>query len=157
MELGDNVIIKCNNKHGTIIRKNGKDKFLVKLQNNICINATIDELMKDEKETDLKKNQYFNSKVSDNKITYKLNENKYKNNEIMLRHLTLNNAIYELDYFISNALANNIKEIKIIHGRNGGILRKGVHDYLKKCEYVESFRLGDHFEGSLGVTIAKLK
>ena len=55
------------------------------------------------------------------------------------------------------AIKNNVKDIKIIHGKNGGILRKAVHDYLKHNKHVETFRLGNYYEGSYGVTIIKLK
>ena len=75
----------------------------------------------------------------------------------MLRHKTLDIALFELENFIEESISNNILNIRIIHGKNGGILRKGVHDYLKKSNKVIEFRLGGYTEGQYGVTIVKLK
>lgn len=77
--------------------------------------------------------------------------------EITIRHQTLEIAMYNVENFIKEAIQNNIKNIKIIHGRNGGVLRKAVHEYLKHNKNIESFRLGNYYEGSYGVTIIKLK
>lgn len=76
---------------------------------------------------------------------------------IMLRHQTVEEAITHLDQFIDHAICNNIKQIKIIHGKNGGILRKSVHEYLLQHPSVKEHRLGGYYEGSYGVTIAFLK
>ena len=44
-----------------------------------------------------------------------------------------------------------------IHGKGTGVLRKEVHNYLKKCKYIKTFRLGVFGEGESGVTIAELR
>ena len=77
--------------------------------------------------------------------------------EIMIRHQTVEEALSNLDKFIDNAICNNVKIVKIIHGKNGGILRKEVHKYLENSPYVKEHRLGGYYEGSYGVTIAFLK
>lgn len=77
--------------------------------------------------------------------------------EIMIRHQTVDEALANLDKFIDNAICNNVKIVKIIHGKNGGILRKEVHKYLDNSPYVKEHRLGGYYEGSYGVTIAFLK
>ena len=76
--------------------------------------------------------------------------------EIMLRHKTKLEAIQELDKFIDKAVCANIPRVKIIHGKNGGIIRKAVHEYLDNSPYISSYHLGDFHEGSFGVTIAYL-
>ena len=38
-----------------------------------------------------------------------------------------------------------------------GKLRKGVHDYLKRNQNVESYMMGGQGEGGLGATVVKLK
>lgn len=74
--------------------------------------------------------------------------------EVMLRHLTKEEAINKLDLFISKAIMNKVYKIKIIHGKNGGILRQAVHEYLRNSKYIEKFELAGYFEGQYGVTIA---
>lgn len=77
--------------------------------------------------------------------------------EIMIRHQTVDEALSNLDKFIDNAICNNVKIVKIIHGKNGGILRREVHKYLENSPYVKEHRLGGYYEGSYGVTIAFLR
>lgn len=77
--------------------------------------------------------------------------------EIMLRHMHVEEALYELDKYINNALIANLTTIRIVHGKGEGILRKAVHEYLKNHPNVKSYRLGNYGEGDFGVTIAELK
>lgn len=90
-------------------------------------------------------------------VTFEVNHNLDIPNEIMLRHKTKEEAMYELDKFIDKAISNNLPRIKIIHGKNGGVLRKAAHEYLENSPYVSSYSLGLYHEGGLGVTIAYLK
>ena len=50
-----------------------------------------------------------------------------------------------------------IFEVRIIHGKGRGVLRKGVHAILEKLPEVVDFRLGDERRGSFGATIVKMK
>ena len=50
-----------------------------------------------------------------------------------------------------------IKDIRIVHGKGTGILRKGVQDFLKRHKAVKSYRNGRYGEGENGVTIAELR
>ena len=75
----------------------------------------------------------------------------------MVRHQTVEEALFNVDSFIEEALYRNVKVVKIIHGKHGGILRNAVHKYLKENQNVNSYRLGNYFEGSYGVTIVSLK
>lgn len=75
----------------------------------------------------------------------------------MIRHQTVDEALENLEKFIDNAICNNVKIVKIIHGKNGGILRREVHKFLDNSPYVKEHRLGGYYEGSYGVTIAFLK
>ena len=51
----------------------------------------------------------------------------------------------------------NILEIRIIHGKGTGTLRKTVHAALKKLPEIVSFRLADESAGSWGATLVSLK
>lgn len=77
--------------------------------------------------------------------------------EISLRHMHVDEALYELDKYINDALIANLTTIRIVHGKGEGILRKAVHEYLKNHPNVKSYRLGQYGEGDFGVTIAELK
>lgn len=78
-------------------------------------------------------------------------------NEIMLRHMHVDEALYELEKYIDHALIANLTTIRIVHGKGEGILRKAVHEFLKTHPNIKSYRLAEFGEGDLGVTIAELK
>ncbi len=74
-----------------------------------------------------------------------------------MRGMNVEEGILELDRYIDQALRLGLGEITVIHGKGTGILRKGIHEYLKKNRFVKSFRLGVYGEGETGVTIVTLK
>lgn len=151
--INDIVKINGTNTSGKITRiKKTSTSILYTVNiNNSNIIVEENQIKLDNK----KQNENYdnNNKVT---ITYNLDTEGFTN-EIMLRHQTVEVALENLDKFISQAICNKEKRVKIIHGRHGGILRNAVHDYLKNSPYIESFKLGDYYEGSIGVTIAYLK
>ncbi len=76
--------------------------------------------------------------------------------EINLIGLTVDEAISQLDKYLDDALLSNLSQVRIIHGKGTGALRKAVQDYLKKQKHVASFRSGEFGEGDMGVTIVEL-
>jgi len=77
--------------------------------------------------------------------------------ELDIRGQDVETAIMLLEKFIDDAVLASLHEIRIIHGKGTGVLRKGVQGYLKKQKRVKSYRLGSFGEGDAGVTIAELK
>lgn len=128
------------------IYKVKKDKIYLEM-NNKKIVTNIDNVNMLEDYTPLKSS----------KVTVNVNSSLPTPAEIMLRHKTKEEAMYELDKFIDKAICNNLPRVKIIHGRSGGILRKAVHEYLENSPYISSYSLGLYHEGGLGVTLAYLK
>lgn len=77
--------------------------------------------------------------------------------EVDLRGMMTDEAIGALDLFLDNAVLGKLNEVRIIHGKGTGAVRKAVRDHLKRSRYVKSFRPGRYGEGEDGVTIAELK
>jgi DNA-nicking Smr family endonuclease len=59
--------------------------------------------------------------------------------------------------YIAECRRLNILEIRIIHGKGTGTLRRTVHAALQKLPEVLSFRLADESAGSWGATLVNLK
>lgn len=70
---------------------------------------------------------------------------------------TVDEAMPELDKYLDDAYLAHLNQVTIIHGRGTGKLRTAVHNKLKKCRYLKSYRLGTFGEGETGVTIVDFK
>ncbi|MCC7434058.1 MAG: endonuclease MutS2 [Methanoregulaceae archaeon] len=77
--------------------------------------------------------------------------------ELHLRALRAEDALLELQKFIDDSVLAGLHQVRIVHGKGGGILRQVTHDYLRRCRDVQSYREGEAGEGGQGVTIAVLK
>ncbi len=77
--------------------------------------------------------------------------------ELDVRGETVDSAVLLIDKFLDDAMLSSIGQVRIIHGKGTGMLRKGIHSYLKSLSYVKSYRLGVFGEGDSGVTVVELK
>ena len=159
--INDIVQIIDTNIHGKIIKIYGtKNKNYAIIEcNNKIVKISQEKIKKIENFKIADNNKYLNNsnRHNTNSINFCLNQDNNFIPEIMLRHQTAEIAIFNLDKFIDEAICRNIKVVKIIHGKHGGILRNAVHDYLKNSKNVIEFHLGNYYEGQYGVTIATLK
>lgn len=142
--VGDYVKIKDQNISGFVTAVTSK--YITILANDKIVKVTLDNTEKTDTPAKAKNSVKVNVKLSSPPL-----------DEIMVRHQTVEEALVNLEKFIDNAICNNVKIVKIIHGKNGGILRREVHKYLENSPYVKEHRLGGYYEGSYGVTIAFLK
>ncbi len=58
--------------------------------------------------------------------------------------------------YLDECLARGILEVRIIHGKGKGALRRTVHALLERHPRVASFRLGGHGSGAWGATLVDL-
>jgi len=77
--------------------------------------------------------------------------------EIMLRMQRVDEALANLDQYLSEAYAAGLQQVRVIHGKGTGTLRKAVREYLNTHPLVASYRGADATEGGDGVTIVTLK
>ena len=77
-------------------------------------------------------------------------------NEVDVRGYTLEEAIMIVDRYIDDVVLSNLTTVTIIHGKGSGVLRSGIHDYLRTNRCVKSFRSGLYGEGENGVTIVEM-
>lgn len=76
--------------------------------------------------------------------------------EIHLRAMRAEQAEEILTKFLDEAVLAGLHQVRIVHGKGEGILRKLTHEFLRKYRDVRSFRDGEPGEGGHGVTIAVL-
>ena len=76
--------------------------------------------------------------------------------ELLLRHLTVDEALWQLDQYLNDAFMVGLPSVCIVHGKGTGKLRRAVHDSLAKHPLVKSYRLGDYGEGDYGITVVEL-
>lgn len=146
-KVGDAVIIKGIGE-GEIVEVNG-DKIQVKaglLKTRVKL-SDIMIIEKKKKEVKPQRSIHRTSSRADADVK----------TEIDMRGQTTDEGILALQLFIDKCVLNGISEIRIIHGKGTGALRKAVQDELKHHPNIEEYRLGKYGEGEDGVTIAKIK
>jgi DNA mismatch repair protein MutS2 len=77
--------------------------------------------------------------------------------ELDLRGMTSDEALLVLDKYLDDAILAGLSQVRVIHGKGTGALRRAVSLYLKDHRYVAESRLGEASQGGSGVTIARLR
>lgn len=75
---------------------------------------------------------------------------------LQLRGMRAEDAIPELIKYLDNAYLAHLSEVRIVHGKGTGTLRRLVREELQKHPLVASHRPGLPKEGGSGVTVAEL-
>ncbi|MDE6188687.1 MAG: Smr/MutS family protein, partial [Clostridia bacterium] len=148
IKVGDNVYISSLEKVGEVVKINEKKKEYQVKVGILTTNVKFEQCSKVNLRIEKEKVKVTVSKEFTNKpFSYELN----------LIGQRVDEALFNLESYLSEAVLRNCNEVRIVHGKGSGILRKAVQDYLKDSSLVESFRLGKYGEGESGVTIATLK
>lgn len=148
VEIGDKVFVTSLNNQGEVVDINRKKG---QCQVKMGILTTTIKLSDCQKIQVKEKNDKIKVTVSKefSNIAFSF--------EINLIGQRVDEALYNLDNYLSEAILHNCGEIRIVHGKGTGTLRKAVQDYLKTSPIVDTFRLGKYGEGETGVTIVTLK
>lgn len=78
-------------------------------------------------------------------------------NRCDLRGMSVEEGIMAVDLSIDRCMRIGLGELTVIHGKGTGVLRKGIHEFLRRHSCVKAFRLGVYGEGENGVTIVTIK
>lgn len=148
---GEDVDIVSLNRSGTVITSpDSKGNFQVRV-GIMKLNVNISDVRSKPKSAE--KNKPNRQNASDKSFSKSMT----LSSELDVRGETVDTAVMMIDKFLDDALLSSLSQVRIIHGKGTGLLRKGIHDYLKRLSYVKSFRLGVFGEGDSGVTIVELK
>lgn len=58
--------------------------------------------------------------------------------------------------YLDECRVKGIYEVRIIHGKGKGVLRRTVHSILNRLDYVSDFCLDDKTIGNWGATVVRL-
>lgn len=151
---GDNVEVLSLGQTAVVLSPPDKDSNVYVQAGPLKISVKLDGLRLIEgevKEKPKKKTDYAG--MAQSYVSKKANIK----SEIDLRGTTLEEALLEVDQYISDAYVAGLSQISIIHGKGTGVLRSGISDLLRRHKLVKSHRLGKYGEGESGVTIVELK
>lgn len=147
IKVGDEVMVTTFGQKGTVLEKVGNDEFLVQIG-----------IMKMKvKREDMHVQNSVQQKPQAAPYTSVKRRSDNIKMDLDLRGYNVEDGIREIEQFLDDALLAGLHSVSIIHGHGTGVLRKGVHEYLRNHRNVKSFRLGGQGEGGVGATIAELK
>ena len=149
IQVGIKVHIPSLNQDATIISKPDRKQNVIVQSGLVKLTIHISQL------------ELIKTKTEKNKVTVSHSNSSSKSQnistEIKLLGMTVDEAVNELDKYLDNAYLSSISIVRVVHGKGTGLLRKGIHEYLKKHPHVRTYRLGLYGEGDTGVTIVELK
>lgn len=148
IELGDCVFIKSLNSVGEVLKINDKKKEY---------NVKVGVLTTSVKFSDVYRVKVVGKKETKASIKTLPFTNVACSAELKLLGQRVEEAIDNVDKYFELATRNNLKDVRIVHGKGTGALRTALHEHFKTSPYVESFRLANFGEGDAGVTIVTLK
>ena len=141
-------IVSINNK-GTVLKAPDKDGQVYVQVGIMKMYINISDLRIEEDKPASNKKSLDSSSFISKAATIK--------SEIDLRGMTVDEALIIIDRQIHDGYIAKQQQFSIIHGKGTGALRAGIHDYLRICKQIKSFRLGTFGEGDAGVTIVTLR
>lgn len=148
IKLNMAVFIPFLNQEGVILSMPNKNNIVTVQVGNAKMQVNVNTLIPSKISTSVKT------------ISGKVNTN-FKSmtatTEINVIGYNVDEATFAIDKFLDDCVLAHIQTARIIHGKGTGILRNGIHSFLKKHPHVSSYRLGTFGEGEMGVTVVEIK
>ncbi|MCC7494086.1 MAG: endonuclease MutS2 [Fimbriimonadaceae bacterium] len=76
--------------------------------------------------------------------------------ELHVRGQTVDDALLAVDRYLDQAILSNLPEVRIVHGKGTGTLKRVIQDYLRRHPHVTGFQHPPENMGGAGVTVARL-
>ncbi len=150
-EVGDTVALLDSNTTGTLKELQGEEALVEFGQ--FRMKTQLRNLRRIRGEDKQKDNQVPSAQVSVKRET----DYTSVSHKLDLRGKTGDEALYDIDRFIEQALSCHLNRVEIVHGKGTGALRKKVNEALRRDNRVQEYRLGNLNEGGVGVTVLTLK
>ncbi len=141
---GDNVTIASLGKQGIIEKLDGENVTV--LIGSARFKTKLKELRLNTEKEKQKPNQ--------SRTPRKMMEAK---SEVDVRGFIGDDAIFVVDKFLDDAVLSGLINVRIIHGKGTGALKKAIWDAFRRDSRIKEIRLGTFGEGDSGVTVMTLK
>lgn len=147
--IGDSVRVLSINQEGSVVTlPNDKGELtvqvgLMKMNVNLKQLALVSKKKKDEKV--FNKVREFSAKSA------------FVSPEIDVRGNNTEEAIAIIDKYLDDAAISSLSQVRIIHGKGTGALRRGLHEHFKGHPHVKKFEDAAYNEGGSGATVIVLK
>jgi DNA mismatch repair protein MutS2 len=152
ISVGDWVRIKGQTAIGEVVAIKGKDVEIIigELRSNIKLNR----LEKISRKVVKNAQKEYTKKSMGINLTEKMANFSY---QVDLRGKSAEIALTEVDKLIDDALLAGYPEVRILHGKGDGILRKLIREHLRAYPQIASFESEHADRGGDGITIVKMK
>ena len=151
LKKGDRVLVTTLNEVGELLEETAGKKRVRVLVGHVKMTLPVSALEKTRREMSAPKAvQRVMGEQADNLAKSVLPE-------LDLRGLDTEQALEETNLYLHNAMESDWLEVRIVHGKGTGVLRKRVNEFLARDKRVLAKRLGKWGEGDTGVTVVTLR
>lgn len=155
LKVGDEVLVRSMNLTGTVATlPDSKNKLYVQM-GILRSQVDLSDLEPAESIAEEPKSKYGPKSNGSKRSGFM--KSAYISPEINLIAKNVDEACFELDKYLDDALLSHLEQVRIIHGRGTGALQKGIHQYLRKQRFIKSFKLADFEDGGDAITIVTFK
>ncbi|MDD3280458.1 MAG: Smr/MutS family protein [Bacteroidales bacterium] len=154
IQLHDFVIISDTNTVGEVTSI--KDDEIIVTFNSINFKTTLDKVSKTSNSP--KQVKSMQSHTARAGIYEEISEKfMHFTSQLDLRGKRVDEALSELERYIDDAVLLHIGEVKILHGKGNGVLRKITREMLSRNQHIADFYDEKLEWGGYGITVVKLR
>jgi DNA mismatch repair protein MutS2 len=149
---GDAVRLEGQDTVGEVMEINAKN--ITVAFGNLLSAVAVDRLVK------ISKNEYKKQRAHNAPTiqVYNVGERRLRfKSHIDVRGMRTEEAVHKVEELVDEAAMLNIGEVRILHGKGDGILRRMIREYLHSSPVVESYSDENIQQGGTGITVVKIK
>jgi DNA mismatch repair protein MutS2 len=155
LKAGDAVLILSVGAAGEVLSVQGED--VVVSFNSISLKTTTDKVERISKK-EAKAVQSGRTRLDGSSLSETLNKKiAHFKSSVDVRGMRTDEALAMLEPYIDEAVLLNVRQVKILHGKGTGILRKMIRQFLKNRPEVAQFYDEALEMGGDGITVVELR
>ncbi len=145
IEEGAQVRLRAGGMIG-VVKEIKKKEAVVELE-NLTLSVKIRDLVLVKNAIEVNQMKGVNTELHSQPLNFEA--------KLDIRGMRYEKALEVLQDFLDNALMSNAMEVRIIHGKGSGVLRKAVQHKLKEYPSIKEYRFAEPEQGGDGLTIVE--